>query len=108
MCVGVKDFSSLSVFVSFLFLIKDKHKKGWRTDKNLDGNESEEAEIEEVKNLFFWRRKRIYLRTSKYDNMKHLLISKSETTTLRTNCTNTCFGLNRAMRATPKMIVIRS
>ena len=55
----------MSNFVSFLFLIKDKHKKSWGTDKNLDGNESEEAEIEEVKNLFFWRRKRIYLRTSK-------------------------------------------
>ena len=40
-------------FVSFLFLMKDKHKKGWGTDKNLDGNESEEAEIEEVKILFF-------------------------------------------------------
>ena len=43
----------MSNFVSFLFLIKDKRKKGWGTDKNLDGNESEEAEIEEVKNLFF-------------------------------------------------------
>ena len=42
----------MSNFVSFLFLIKDKHKKGQGTDKNLDGNESEEAEIEEVKNLF--------------------------------------------------------
>ena len=42
----------MSNFVSFLFLIKDKHKKGRGTDKNLDGNESEEAEIEEVKNLF--------------------------------------------------------
>ena len=40
-------------FVSFLFLIKDKRKKGRGTNKNLDGNESEEAEIEEVKNLFF-------------------------------------------------------
>ena len=29
--------------------MKDKHKKGWGTDKNLDGDESEEAEIEEVK-----------------------------------------------------------
>ena len=66
----------MSNFVSFLFLIKDKRKKGQSTDKNLDGNESEEAEIEEVKNLFFWRRKRIYLRTSKYNNTKHLLISK--------------------------------
>ena len=86
----------MSNFVSFLFLIKDKRKKGRGTDKNLDGNESEEAEIEEVKNLFFWWRKRIYLRNSKYDNTKYLLISKSETTTLRTNCTNTCFGVNRA------------
>ena len=99
----------MSNFVSFLFLIKAKRKKGWGTDKNLDGNESEEAEIEEVKNLFFWQRKRIYLRTSQYDNKKHLLISKSETTTLRTNCSNTCFGVNRVMRATPKkMIVIRT
>ena len=99
----------MSNFVSFLFLINDKRKKGWGTDKNLDGNELEEAEIEEVKNLFFWRRKRIYLRTSKYDNTKHLLISKSETTTLWTKCTNTCFGVNRVMRATPKkMIVIRT
>ena len=99
----------MSNFVSFLFLIKDKHKKGQGTDKNLDGNESEEAEIEEVKILVFWQRKRIYLRTSKYDNTKHLLISKSETMTLRTNCTNTCFGVNRAARATPKkMIVIRT
>ena len=96
----------MSNFVSFLFLIKDKCKKGQGTDKNLDGNESEEAEIEEVKNLVFWRRKRIYLRTSKYDDMKHLLISKSETTTLRTNCTNTCFGVNRAMRVTPKKMIV--
>ena len=96
----------MSNFVSFLFLIKDNRKKGWGTDKNLDGNESEEAEIEEVKNLFFWQRKRIYLRTSKYDNTKHLLISKLETTTLRTNCTNTCFGVNRAMRATPKKMIV--
>ena len=96
----------MSNFVSFLFLIKDKRKKGRGTDKNLDGNESEEAEIEEVKNLFFWQRKRIYLRTSKYDNMKHLLISQSETTTLWTNCTNTCFGVNRAMRATPKKMTV--
>ena len=29
--------------------MKDKRKKGRGTDKNLDGNESEEAEIEEVK-----------------------------------------------------------
>ena len=43
----------MSNFVSFLFLIKDKHKKGQGTDKIVDGNESEEAEIEEVKNLFF-------------------------------------------------------
>ena len=86
----------MSNFVSFLFLIKDKHKKGRGTDKNLDGNESEEAEIEEVKNLFFWQRKRIYLRTSKYDNMKHLW----------TNCTNTCFGVNRVMRATPKKVIV--
>ena len=94
----------MSNFVSFLFLIKDKCKKGRGTDKNLDGNKSEE-----VKNLFFWQRKRIYLRTSKYDNTKHLLISKSETTTLRTNCTNTCFGVNRVTRVTPKkMIVIRT
>ena len=97
----------MSNFVSFLFLIKDKLKKGQGTDKNLDGNESEEAEIEEVKNLgFFWRRKRIYLRTSKYDNMKHLLIIKSETTTLRTNCTNTCFGVNRVMRVTAKKMIV--
>ena len=96
----------MSNFVSFLFLIKDKHKKGQGTDKNLDGNESEEAEIEEVKNLFFWWRKRIYLRTSKYDNTKHLLISKSETTTLWTNCINTCFGVNRVMRATPKKMIV--
>ena len=96
----------MSNIVSFLFLIKDKCKKGRGTDKNLDGNKSEEAEIEEVKNLFFWWRKRIYLRTSKYNNMKHLLISKLETTTLRTNCTNTCFGVNRAMRATPKKMIV--
>ena len=97
----------MSNFVSFLFLIKDKHKKGWGTDKNLDGNESEEAEIEEVKNLgVFWQRKRIYLRTSKYDNMKHLLIIKLETTTLRTNCTNTCFGVNRVTRATAKKMIV--
>ena len=96
----------MSNFVSFLFLIKDKHKKGQGTDKNLDGNESEEAEIEEVKNLVFLQRKRIYLRTSKYDNMKHLLISKSETTTLWTNCTNTCFGVNRVTRATPKKMIV--
>ena len=32
--------------------MKDKHKKGRGTDKNLDGNESEEAEIEEVKFFF--------------------------------------------------------
>ena len=44
----------MSNFVSFLFLIKDKCKKGQGTDKNLDGNESEEAEIEEVKNLFIF------------------------------------------------------
>ena len=43
----------MSNFVSFLFLIKDKRKKGRGTDKNLDGNESEEAEIEEVKKFFF-------------------------------------------------------
>ena len=99
----------MSNFVSFLFLIKDKRKKGRGADKNLDGNKSEDAEIEEVKNLFFWQRKRIYLRTIKYDNTKHLLISKSETTTLWTNCTNTCFGVNRVTRATPKkMIVIRT
>ena len=96
----------MSNFVSFLFLIKDKCKTGRGTDKNLDGNESEEAEIEEVKNLFFWQQKRIYLRTSKYDNTKHLLISKSETTTLRTNCTNTCFGVNRVTRATPKKMIV--
>ena len=96
----------MSNFVSFPFLIKNKHKKGRGTNKNLDGNKSEEAEIEEVKNLFFWQRKRIYLRTSKYDNTKHLLISKSETMTLRTNCTNTCFGVNRAMRATPKKMIV--
>ena len=96
----------MSNFVSFLFLIKDKRKKGRGTDKNLDGNESEEAEIEEVKNLFFWQRKRIYLRTSKYDNTKHLLISKLETTTLRTNCTNTCFGVIRVTRATPKKMIV--
>ena len=29
--------------------MKDKHKKGQGTDKNLDGDELEEAEIEEVK-----------------------------------------------------------
>ena len=96
----------MSNFVSILFLIKDKLKKGRGTNKNLDGNKSEEAEIEEVKNLFFWRRKRIYLRTSKYDNMKHLLISKSETMTLRTNCTNTCFGVKRVTRATPKKMIV--
>ena len=96
----------MSNFVSFLFLIKDKCKKGRGTDKNLDGNKCEEAEIEEVKNLFIWRRKRIYLRTSKYDNTKHLLISKSETTTLQTNCTNTCFGVNRATRVTPKKMIV--
>ena len=96
----------MSNFVSFLFLIKDKHKKGQGTDKNLDGNESEEAEIEEVKIVYFWWRKRIYLRTSKYDNTKHLLIIKSETTTLRTNCTNTCFGVNRVMRATAKKMIV--
>ena len=97
----------MSNFVSFLFLIKDKHKKGQGTDKNLNGNESEEAEIEEVKICFlFWQRKRIYLRTSKYDNTKHLLISKSETTTLWTNCTNTCFGVNRVTRATPKKMTV--
>ena len=32
--------------------MKDKRKKGRGTDKNLDGDESEEAEIEEVKFLF--------------------------------------------------------
>ena len=48
----------MSNFVSFLFLIKDNRKKGWGTDKNLDGNESEEAEIEEVKNLFFLAEKK--------------------------------------------------
>ena len=32
--------------------MKDKRKKGRGTDKNLDGNESEEAEIEEVKCFF--------------------------------------------------------
>ena len=97
----------MSNFVSFLFLIKDKCKKGQGTDKNLDGNESEEAEIEEVKNLFFcWRRKRIYLRTSKYENTKHLLIIKSETMTLQTNCTNTCFGVNRVTRATAKKMIV--
>ena len=32
--------------------MKDKRKKGQGTDKNLDGNESEEAEIEEVKCFF--------------------------------------------------------
>ena len=32
--------------------MKDKRKKGRGTDKNLDGNESEEAEIEEVKFFF--------------------------------------------------------
>ena len=49
----------MSNFVSFLFLIKDKHKKkGQGTDKNLDGNESEEAEIEEVKNLVFLAEKK--------------------------------------------------
>ena len=48
----------MSNFVSFLFLIKDKHKKGRGTDKNLDGNESEEAEIEEVKNLVFLAEKK--------------------------------------------------
>ena len=41
----------MSNFVSFLFLIKDKREKGRGTDKNLDGNESEEAEIEEVKKM---------------------------------------------------------
>ena len=96
----------MSNFVSFLFLIKDKRKKGQGTDKNLDGNESEEAEIEEVKILFFWQRKRIYLRTSKYDNMKHLLTSKSETMTLQTNCTNTYFGVNSSMRVTPKKMIV--
>ena len=96
----------MSNVVSFLFLIKDKRKKGWGTDKNLDGNESEEAEIEEVKNLFFWWRKRIYLRTSKYNNTKHLLSSKSETMTLQTNCTNTCLGVNRVMRVTPKKMIV--
>ena len=49
----------MSNFVSFLFLIKDKCKKGRGTDKNVDGNELEEAEIEEVKNLeFFWAEKK--------------------------------------------------
>ena len=49
-------------FVSFLFLIKDKRKKGRCTDKNLDGNESEEAEIEEVKNLgVFWQGEKGYI-----------------------------------------------
>ena len=51
----------MSNFVSFLFLIKDKHKKGRGTDKNLDGNESEEAEIEEVKNLGFFGREKEYI-----------------------------------------------
>ena len=48
----------MSNFVSFLFLIKDKCKKGLGTDKNLDGNESEEAEIEEVKNFVFLAEKK--------------------------------------------------
>ena len=48
----------MSNFVSFLFLIKDKRKKGQGTDKNLDGNKSEEAELEEVKNLFFLAEKK--------------------------------------------------
>ena len=51
----------MSNFGSFLFLIKDKRKKGWGTDKNLDGNESEEAEIEVVKNLFFVGREKEYI-----------------------------------------------
>ena len=51
----------MSNFVSFLFLIKDKRKKGWGTDKNLDGNESEEAEIEEVKNLGFFGGEKEYI-----------------------------------------------
>ena len=38
--------------------MKDRRKKGRGTDKNLDGDESEEAEIEEVKFFFsFWQRK---------------------------------------------------
>ena len=38
--------------------MKDKRKKGRGTDNYLDGNESEEAEIEEVKCFFpFWQRK---------------------------------------------------
>ena len=51
----------MSNFVLFLFLIKDKHKKGWGTDKNLDGNESEEAEIQEVKNLGFFSGEKEYI-----------------------------------------------
>ena len=37
--------------------MKDKRKKGRGTDKNLDGDESEEAEIEEVNFFPFWQRK---------------------------------------------------
>ena len=51
----------MSNFILFLFLIKDKHKKGWGTDKNLDGNESEEAEIQEVKNLGFFSGEKEYI-----------------------------------------------
>ena len=37
--------------------MKDKHKKGRGTDKNLDGDESEEAEIEGEIFFPFWQRK---------------------------------------------------
>ena len=42
----------MSNFVSFLFLIKDKRKKGWGTDKNLDGNESEEPVNTITRNIY--------------------------------------------------------
>ena len=41
--------------------MKDKRKKGWGTDKNLDGDESEEAEIEEVKFFFPFGRENEYV-----------------------------------------------
>ena len=41
--------------------MKDKRKKGWGTDKNLDGDESEEAEIEEVKIFFPFGRENEYI-----------------------------------------------
>ena len=41
--------------------MKDKRKKGRGTDKNLDGDELEEAEIEEVKFFFPFGRENDYI-----------------------------------------------